>query len=437
MSFRDRIVELVRVPASEIRANPENWREHPESQRKALNTVVESVGFADAVLGRRLDDGTIELIDGHLRVEEYQDQDIPVLIVDLDENEARILLATHDPLTAMASESTDKLSGLFGNIETDNDDLLELISGLLPDESDLPKDADAIEVEEANAEEIKGDMGIIRGDVFMLGQNRLMCGDSTDRNDVLRLMDGKRADLVFTSPPYDLQRDYDTSSDIDLTDWDELMRGVFRSAQLSNECQILVNLGIIHREKEWVPYWDNWIEWMRTDQNWLRFGWYVWDQCHGTPGDWMGRFARSHEFIFHFNRVSVKPNKIVPKKPENVKTLSGTGMQKDVAGKVKDLSTPDAGLNTHKIPDSVVRQPRCGNEGSGWHPAPFSVKLAAFVIQAWDGLIYEPFCGSGTSIIAAEQIDRPCYGMEISPHYCANIINRWEKLTDQKAVKCE
>jgi hypothetical protein len=72
--------------------------------------------------------------------------------------------------------------------------------------------------------------------------------------------------------------------------------------------QVLVNLGLIHRDGEWLPYWDGWISWMR-EQGWRRFGWYVWDQGSGIPGDWNGRLAPSFEFVWHFNRESVEPAK--------------------------------------------------------------------------------------------------------------------------------
>ena len=75
--------------------------------------------------------------------------------------------------------------------------------------------------------------------------------------------------------------------------------------------QVLVNLGLIHRDNEVIPYWDGWQAWMRS-QGWRRFAWYVWDQGPGMPGDWQGRLAPSFEFVFHFNRESRKPNKIVP-----------------------------------------------------------------------------------------------------------------------------
>jgi hypothetical protein len=100
--IRDRVRELRRVAAAELKPHPKNWRRHPQSQRAALKAVIEEVGFADALLARELSDGSLELIDGHLRMETVGTEVVPVLIVDLNDQEAEMLLAVHDPLVALA-----------------------------------------------------------------------------------------------------------------------------------------------------------------------------------------------------------------------------------------------------------------------------------------------------------------------------------------------
>ena len=126
------------------------------------------------------------------------------------------------------------------------------------------------------------------GDVWIMGRHRLLCGDSTSAADVATLTNGMLADLCFTSPPYLRQRDYQEA----VVDWDGLMQGVFSVLPVTDEAQLLVNLGMVHRDGEWLPYWDGWIAWMR-EQGWRRFGWYVWDQGNGLQGDWSGRLAPS------------------------------------------------------------------------------------------------------------------------------------------------
>ncbi len=87
MRIRDRIVELRRVPANELRPNPKNWRTHPKAQEEALRGILAEVGYADALLARETPAG-LQIIDGHMRAETTPDQEVPVLVLDLNEEEA-------------------------------------------------------------------------------------------------------------------------------------------------------------------------------------------------------------------------------------------------------------------------------------------------------------------------------------------------------------
>ena len=102
MQIRDRIKELRRVKAGLLRPHPKNWRTHPQAQQDALRGVLAEIGYAGALLARELPDGSLELIDGHLRAETTPDMEVPVLVLDLDDREAAKLLAVHDPLAGMA-----------------------------------------------------------------------------------------------------------------------------------------------------------------------------------------------------------------------------------------------------------------------------------------------------------------------------------------------
>tara|TARA_R110002073_G_scaffold250740_2_gene413428 strand:- start:174 stop:665 length:492 start_codon:yes stop_codon:yes gene_type:complete len=134
--YRDRIKELRRVPASELKINPKNWRTHPDSQAEAMKGVLSDVGWADAVLARETPDG-LELIDGHLRKEIAPDELVPVLVLDVDEEEADKILLTHDPLAAMAEQNTFQLDQLIQSVETDNAGLAAMIADLPPGLIDL------------------------------------------------------------------------------------------------------------------------------------------------------------------------------------------------------------------------------------------------------------------------------------------------------------
>ncbi|OHB68295.1 MAG: hypothetical protein A2V70_20480 [Planctomycetes bacterium RBG_13_63_9] len=131
MRIRDRIKELRRVQASRLRPHPKNWRTHPQHQRDALRGILAEVGYADALLARELPDGTLELIDGHLRAETTPDVEVPVLIVDLDDEEAAKLLALHDPLAALAENDHNVLAELVQQIETESEALQKVLDEML------------------------------------------------------------------------------------------------------------------------------------------------------------------------------------------------------------------------------------------------------------------------------------------------------------------
>jgi DNA modification methylase len=251
------------------------------------------------------------------------------------------------------------------------------------------------------------------------GGHRLLCGDSTSADDVARLADGAEADLCFTSPPYAQQRDYETGPQ----EWDALMREVFTILPAKHDAQVLVNLGLVHRDGEWLPYWDGWIEWMRS-AGWRRFGWYVWDQGPGLPGDWNGRLAPSHEFIFHFNRIAEQARKTKASAMAGL-PVGGRGLRaKD--GSVSRKTNEGGVYQATKIPDSVVRVMRHkgGLGDAGSHPAPYPVDLVLEVLTAFSDagdVAYEPFGGSGTTIIAAEKSGRRCLGRQIAKGFAEPI----------------
>ena len=120
MNVRDRIKELRRVRAADLRPNPRNWRIHPPAQQAALRGVLAEVGYADALLARELPDGTLMLVDGHLRAETTPESVVPVLVLDVDEAEADKILLTHDPLAGMATASEERVRELLAEVQTEN-----------------------------------------------------------------------------------------------------------------------------------------------------------------------------------------------------------------------------------------------------------------------------------------------------------------------------
>lgn len=267
------------------------------------------------------------------------------------------------------------------------------------------------------------------GDLWLLGEHRLLCGDSTDAASVARVMGDDRAALLFTSPPYGNQRDYTTGG---VTDWDALMQGVFQhlDAAMRPDGQVLVNLGLIHRDNEWQPYWTGWLDWMRA-RGWRRFGLYTWDQGPGLPGDWNGRLSPAFELLFHFNRESRRPNKIIPCRwAGHINSEKGGLRAKD--GTVGEWQHAGQGVQETRIPDNVLRITRHKARGiETEHPAVFPVALPDFLMRAYadeGDVVFEPFAGAGTTIIAGQRTGRRVRAIELAPAYVDLAVARWRML---------
>ncbi len=437
---------LERRPIGWLRPFHRNPRVHdPEQVARIAGSICE-FGFVVPILA----DSQGNVIAGHGRLLAAQQlglTEVPVVIAShLSETQRRAYVIADNQLTLSSRWDDELLAGLLHELNSQNFDLdllgfsaAQLDDLMAPLEDDDERgssgaaDGDEDDVPEPAAQPVSR-----LGDLWLLGEHRLLCGDSTDPAAVTRLMAGEAAELLFTSPPYGNQRDYTTGG---IGDWDRLMEGVFRNLPMASEGQVLVNLGLIHRDGEWLPYWQDWMEWMRS-QGWRRFGLYTWDQGPGLPGDWGGRFAPSFELVFHFNKKGRKPNKIVPCK------YAGQDTHLRADGHSTAMRKPDGSVGawTHaghatqdfRLPDSVIRIGRHKARGiEVEHPAVFPTALVEHMIAAFtdeDEVCYEPFGGSGTSIVAAERLGRRCRAIDLAPEYVDVAVRRWNQLyPDQPA----
>lgn len=199
-AVRNRIKELRYVRGRDLVPHESNYRTHPASQIHALRAILSEVGIAAALVGRELRGGKVQIIDGHARADVLPDEKLPVLILDVDEQEAAKLLATLDPLSAMAGIDGDALRKVLEAAQLEDEALKRMVDGLLPkiDPKEGLTDPDA--VPEPPEKPVSK-----RGDLWILGEHRLLCGDSSKPEDVDRLLDGARVHLVATDPPYNVR----------------------------------------------------------------------------------------------------------------------------------------------------------------------------------------------------------------------------------------
>jgi DNA modification methylase len=297
-------------------------------------------------------------------------------------------------------------------VDTGSDALQQMLAATA-DAAGLYQDAEPPPVIEDEAPAPPADPITKLGDLWILGEHRLLCGDSTKAEDVERLMAGAKASLCFTSPPYNskdggYKTDYSGKTkkfynhqcdDRTEDEWVEF-------------CNNVLSLASSHLESEDSP-----VIWNVMYTAHCRSGYgrtmfagahglsvketICWDKGAGFPTASRGILSRNWELVF----VLSKGNKY----------------------------TTTQGEDEPRWAKWDIPRPKQQEE----HKATFPVDLAARAMcdfGAKGDSVYEPFCGSGTTLIAAEQLGRKCYGMEISPAYCDVIVKRWETLTGKKAT---
>ncbi len=439
--------EIKMVAVNALVAYARNARTHSTEQVARIAASINEFGWTNPLLV----DGENGLICGHGRLAAARKLDlleVPVIeLAHLSSTQKRAYLIADNRLALNAGWDNELLSLELADLASAgfdlelvgfNDSEIESLLGTGDEAGENPVDDAADEIPAAPVVAVSRP-----GDVWHLGQHRLICGDAADTDVIAALMAGEEATLCFTSPPYGNQRQYTQESTNAIVDWDALMRGVFASLPMASDGQVLVNLGLIHKDNEVIPYWNGWLEWMRAT-GWRRFGWYVWDQGPGLPGDWNGRLAPSFEFVFHFNHQSRQPNKIVPCIYAGRDThLRGDGTS---AGGMRNKDGSKTAWNhvgtvtqDTKIPDSVIRIMRHkGKIGQDIdHPAVFPVALPEFILESYsdpEGIVFEPFGGSGTTLLAAQRANRRCRAVEIAPEYVDVAIKRFQQNFPEVAV---
>jgi DNA modification methylase len=204
--IRDRIKDFRRVPVADLLENGRNFRRHPQAQKDALAGVLAEVGIAGALVAycSERNGGKLTLIDGHARVQAGATE-WPVLILDVDDAEADYLLATFDATTALAELDGVALLELLKGVQSGEPGVQQLLAQLAEQAKALAAemnpgltDPDAVP---GPGDEAKS----VRGKVYVLGNHRLMCGDSGSAADVDRLLAGAPIHLVNTDPPYNVK----------------------------------------------------------------------------------------------------------------------------------------------------------------------------------------------------------------------------------------
>ncbi len=402
----------------------ENNPRHNDQAVDAVAASIKEFGFRNPII---IDKNNV-IVAGHTRQKAAKQlglTEVPcVMADDLTDEQIRAFRIADNKTTEIAEWNFDLLRDELAALE-------DMFTGFDSQEIDDLL-AEALEPLEDDYEvELPTEPRAKLGDIYQLGEHRLMCGDSTKAEDVAILMDNKTAALLFTSPPYADIRDYGGDKDLST----ENLSGFIAAYQDYAEYQC-VNLGIKRHEHEIVRYWDIYIS-AAEKAGYKLMAWNVWDKLMaGSVGQQSAFFPVRHEWIFVFGTEWKDINLTWEKKPGSINTSRRRVVrQKDGTTKTStrgDTSQP------HKKMESVVHiSPELG-EIRSQHPATYPVELPAEYIKAMtkvNDITIDPFGGSGTTLIACEQLNRKCYMMELDPAYIDVIIDRWETYTGQEAVK--
>jgi DNA modification methylase len=393
--WRNRITGHGDEPLDAILFNPANWRVHPKAQQDALEGVLSQVGWVQDVIVNKT---TGHLVDGHLRCQvaaRNGEKTIPVVYVELDENEEALILATIDPIAAMAATDKAKLDELMRAVQSDDARVQQMMSEMAEKEGleygkKEPAEDPGAQVDKA--EELREKWQVETGQLWQLGEHRLICGDCTDRAIVKRLMGGEKAVMGFFDPPYGISFQSNSrtaSKKFDVLEGDNVINGDW----IPQSVDYLQDNGALYICTRWdvYPQWLDLITPHIKQKNLI-----VWDKVDWSSGDLEGDYSPRHEFIL----FCVKGRHI---------------------------------LRGHR--DSNVWQFGAQNKQDYLHPTQKKVELPEFAIQKSSDtgdVVMDWFSGSGTVMIACERLGRKCRAVEISPAYVAVALERWSTLTGQQ-----
>lgn len=374
--------------------NPRRKLKPGDKEYEKLKKSIQEFGYVDPVIWN---ERTGHVVGGHQRLEVMQEMgaaEVMVSVVDLPEDKEKALNVALNKISGEWDQ--DKLVDLLHELG----DMVEL-TGFDAEELDkLFDNKTDVQEDDFDADAALADITepvTKRGDIWQLGRHRLMCGDSTMLDDVDRLMDGKKADMVFTDPPYGIDYSGGRTQVVNEKEYGKLKNDNLQGEALGSlicnvfkyskaEADIYICVSPI-MQKPFLDYINN--------QNRTIDAVIVWDKKQ--PGLGYMAYRRQCEFILF---IKGKPFRKGDTSDFDLWSISRDDATTYVHGTQKPIALSARAIkNSSKKEDNVL----------------------------------DLFGGSGSTLIACEQLNRICYMMELDEKYCDVIIKRWEELTGQKA----
>lgn len=387
---------IIYLPPGDLTPYKKNAKRHPDDQVQHIANSIREFGFRQPIV---VDADNVVVI-GHgrlLAAKKLGLEQVPVVRAD-DLTEAQI------KALRLADNKTNESEWDFGLLDSELVDLAPDFDmsdfgfdGIQVGESDTTTAADD-DFDPNEPVEPKAKLG----DIYQLGRHRLMCGDSTEIGDVDRLMDGAKADLVFTDPPYNIASDSknyaaDVSKameNLSAAEWDKnfditgALTCLFAALAENVSVYICTSHFLAGAIWDWMKAWAG------------QYFYCVWSKPNPMPSLSKRHWTWNTELICYATR-----------------------------GK-HTFHFPNVG---HALSTWTINK----KSGETGHPTekPVAVPAMAITHSSNDGdVVLDCFGGSGSTLIACEQLNRTCYMMELDPHYVDVIIARWENLTGEKAI---
>ena len=384
-------MKIEKIKVDEIIPYADNAKLHPERQVKQIAASIQEFGFNDPIA---IDENNV-VIEGNGRLMAIKDLGFKevdcIRIEGLTEDQKRAYILVHNQLTMNTGFDIEILNK---ELEKIKDIDMTQFDFEIDIDFDLNIDLGGT-VEEDNVPELdeKAEPKAKLGDIYQLGRHRLMCGDSTKAEDIDRLMDGVKADMVFTDPPYgyNYQSNMRTKTEkFDVLENDDKILDFFPNllGRVKGFVMICTTWKVLDK---WLPLFKKYFDLSNM---------IIWDKGGGGIGDLKHTFSTDYEVILCAN--------------------NGEEIREKRIGSVWSIGKDNA--NDYE------------------HPTQKPVALSANAIRHTtdkEQTVLDCFGGSGSTLIACEQLNRKCYMMELDPHYVDVIIQRWENFTGQKAELIE
>lgn len=391
----------IMMDITELKKHKLNVKEHPEAQINNLMNLIKMVGFKDPIV---IDRDNI-IWAGHGRLEaafRLTMAQVPIIYLeDLSESQKKLFMYMDNQIneSPWVMENVKILLGDVPQIEleqfqVDFNDILDIT---IEEEQDIP--------------EVPAEPKSKRGEIYQLGDHRIMCGDSTNSEDIMKLCNSK-CTIGFTSPPYNLGKNSK------VTNPDEESKYIEYNDDNPEYLKLLINF------TDWALRLNQFVfvNIQQLSGNKIQFIEYlyhfknnfvdsiIWDKKSSAPALAKNVLNSEFEFILIFSPKNNPPRTI------NTRPFHGT---------IQNIY--HAPLNSH-------------NEFADIHRAVFPLHLPQFIINNFskkNDIILDSFLGTGTTLIAAEHSNRICFGMELDPAYIDVVIERWENFTGKKAILVE